>query len=57
VLAPAAHAECDRADAPLTVEAPVPGAVLAQEVGTVALVAYGARQRDHLGAVLVGVVR
>ena len=41
----------------LVVEAPVGGAVLAQEIGAVPLAGRGSPQAEDLGAVPVGVVR
>src|SRR5262249_27352071 len=53
----AADAEDDGVRAPLVVETPVRGAVLAQEIGAVTLVARGLLEAADLRAVPVGVVR
>src|SRR6266566_8955958 len=53
----AANAEDDGVSAPLVVETPVRGTVLAQEIGAVALVARGLLEAAYLRAVPVGVVR
>jgi hypothetical protein len=52
-----ADAEDDRVDAPLVVEAPVGGAVLAQEIALVPLVGHRLPEPADLGAVPVGVMR
>src|SRR5215813_14124072 len=53
----AADAEDDGVRAPLVVETPVRGTVLAQEIGAVTLVAHGLLEAADLRAVPVGMVR